>query len=149
MRAFRRPSGIVCCFVIAAGVTAAEADESRLSDAALDSITAAGLLFEPSPAFAGIQSQINPGLLQPAPPPPSVIDPPPLFEPPAPPSNQITASEGGATATVILPSNASDVTVDVTAFSGNGLSIAGAYLSGTVDGGYFASGGSAVSVWSR
>ena len=136
-----------CCLLIA--LSTAQADEVRLSEAQLDRLTAAGPLFTLNPSFGAVGGQVSTGLLNPAPPPPA---PPPPAPPPPPASNQVTISEGPASATIQIPNvpTGSAVNVTVNVFSDGVQSTAGIATQGNITGGansQFTGGGNSTSVF--
>lgn len=146
MKSLVRAAGLASCCLVAS-LASADAGELRLADHQLDRVTAGAPLFDTNPAFSGVQGQISPGLLQPAPPPPPPPTTPPTTNPPPPP-NQIVVSSGGATAAVTIPNApaGSELAANLIANSQNGQSIASASLQGTISGGDYSSGGTSSSV---
>lgn len=149
MKSLVRAVSLASCCLVVGLASSVEAGEVRLVDHQLDLVTAGAPLFTTNSAFSGVQSQINPGLLQPAPPPPPPPPAnPPTTNPPPPAPNQIVLNSGGATAAVTIPNApaGSDVKADLVASSGNGQSFAAASLQGVISDGNFSSGGTSSSI---
>lgn len=128
-------AGVASCCLLST-LSLAQAGEVKLSEAALDRVTAGALLFEvDSQAFGAVSNQLTPGtLLGPPVPPPA---PPPAPAPIPQPSNQVSVSDGGASATIFLPTSNSSGSLEVLlgATSGDGFAAAEAGLAGSLTGG--------------